>query len=222
MALYGRWHFTAAVPTARRLQPSKPREEGNGRARARNARTEAIPPAGIARSSGASHPFGDGCVHRDRIPGALLDHQVHVVVLQHRDHLHLHVPHSPRLHRRAPTRGRTRGTPPPPAGSAARRSAGSGAELGASSSSPPFFRSLPSSHCHSLFTSFCSLLPSLHPSLFSSAPLFPPFPFLLPSPPFTSSSHSLPFFSPLPQRRGCSAVGAVPPPWTPRAEAVIE
>lgn len=39
-----------------------------------------------------SHPFGDSGVHRDGVPGALLDDQVHVVVLQDRNHLHLHGP----------------------------------------------------------------------------------------------------------------------------------
>lgn len=44
------------------------------------------------RGGSTSHPFGDGGVHRDGVPGALLDDQVHVVVLQDRNHLHLHGP----------------------------------------------------------------------------------------------------------------------------------
>lgn len=44
------------------------------------------------RGGSTSHPFGDGSVHRDGVPGALLDDQVHVVVLQDRNHLHLHGP----------------------------------------------------------------------------------------------------------------------------------
>lgn len=45
-----------------------------------------------AGGGSTSHPFGDGGVHRDGVPGALLDDQVHVVVLQDRNHLHLHGP----------------------------------------------------------------------------------------------------------------------------------
>lgn len=40
----------------------------------------------------ASYPFGDGSVHGDGVTGALLDDQVHVVVLQDGNHFHLHGP----------------------------------------------------------------------------------------------------------------------------------
>lgn len=85
---------------------------------------------------------------------------------------------------------------------------------------PPFFRSLPPSYCHSLFTSFSSLLPSLLFFLpyFLPPLIFPPFPSSLPSPfPSIPSPSSLCH----PQRKGCSAVGAFPPIHT-QAEAVTD